>query len=348
MRKRPRRPRPAARKLITAAELARRRGVDDRTIRRWRTAGCPVARRGKPGHTAPLFDESKISAWLQKNETDERQMVGSLISLTDSRARRARNDFRRLVDQYVNRADVAAIWPAFVASVRTRAHAIIDPLASRLVDVAAHPSTPELPRDRRILEPAEILAIIATDAARPWKSPAEPAIRAFAERGVSIEINARGHWSEQSPTRLLGAPRPQVPPVRAVAEEIKRAVHALLTELAKSKAATRDTRAAPPTVRPSKTLRSARAQLAEFQTRLVTLRDAIAGQALAKLDDVQHGYVSRVYASRAHFLNMQTLAPEIARLAEDVHAVRAVLARAVAQGLAELEPRPPSRKEETT
>ncbi len=146
--KRPRRPRPpGTRRLITAAELARRRGVDPRTVRRWVKVGCPVARRGKAGHAASLFSEVHVVAWLAASEAGERAMVRSLIGALDARARRTRNDVLRLAEQYVDPREILEAWSPYVADVRQRAEALVATLAARLVDVVAeHPTTPEAPR----------------------------------------------------------------------------------------------------------------------------------------------------------------------------------------------------------
>lgn len=130
--RRPRRPRQTVTKLITTAELARRRGVDERTVRRWVRAGCPVARRGKAGHTAPRFDVARVKAWLAKSDTEERSAREAFIARIDAQARRARELLARLIARHVRAADVTAQWAAFTAHARTRIQAMADALAAAL------------------------------------------------------------------------------------------------------------------------------------------------------------------------------------------------------------------------
>jgi phage terminase Nu1 subunit (DNA packaging protein) len=324
--KRPRRPS----KLVRLGDLARRRGVDERTVRRWVRAGCPVASRGKRGHRAPSFDAAAVAEWLKRGETEERRVVSALISVLDARARRDRNADLRLAREYVQPAAVDAQWRGLVVHVRRRVEAWLEALPGHLLALAAeHHHEAEY----RHVEAPELRALLAgPEEARPWPRPADPAIGMLVASGRAIVVLlARGGWHEEN--AIMFPREGRTAPVPSAPTAIDAAVRELLTELSRYGADGRGKPArsadAPPAIRPSATLRAARAQLADHQARLVGLRDAIASGEVRRYVDVVQAGQGAVSAARAALLALGHRVGTLGFLSVETRAQAEAIARAV-------------------
>lgn len=133
MPKRPRRP-PSG-PLLTREQLAVAYGVDERTVRRWIQASCPVARRGKRGHAAPLFDAAAVKAWTERNADSAQALTHALVAKLDAQSRREARVLGRLLSEHIPLEDFDHAQRACALAVRGRVLRIPGDLTKEIMAV---------------------------------------------------------------------------------------------------------------------------------------------------------------------------------------------------------------------
>jgi phage terminase Nu1 subunit (DNA packaging protein) len=122
--------------LITRRALAESLSVHMQTVTKWEREGLPVAQRGRKGKPS-LYDEPAARAWLQARDEAAKGPEG--VDLVAARARKehwqamlAEQTHQVRAAKLLPAEDVARVWGAEVAAVRTRLLAMPQTLAARL------------------------------------------------------------------------------------------------------------------------------------------------------------------------------------------------------------------------
>ncbi len=116
----------------TTAEAAAHFEVDVRTILGWIQAGCPVARKGRPG-VSHVMDYGAVSEWLRSqnrngtqgrpsDQPEDRAQAETRYAIV--RAERAEFEFAILRDEYLDAEDVKAENVEKVRALRKRLEAV--------------------------------------------------------------------------------------------------------------------------------------------------------------------------------------------------------------------------------
>jgi len=125
-----------ATKLLTRRALAEVLAVHMQTVTKWEREGLPVATRGRKGKPS-MYDEASARAWLQARDEAAKGPEG--VDLVAARARKehwqamlAEQTHQVRAGKLLPAEDVAKVWGAEVAAVRTRLLALPQTLAARV------------------------------------------------------------------------------------------------------------------------------------------------------------------------------------------------------------------------
>ncbi len=124
------------RRLLTRIELAKRLGVYPDTISKWERAGLPVAEPGRRG-LASLYELAEVQKWRSDREKTARD--NGTVDLTREKARRERaqalvaeQTLAIRARELIPREEVAEVWSAEIAAVRSKLLAWPSTLSDRL------------------------------------------------------------------------------------------------------------------------------------------------------------------------------------------------------------------------
>jgi phage terminase Nu1 subunit (DNA packaging protein) len=135
----------------SAADLAAHFDVDERSIRRWVTAGCPVVDAGKPGHRAPTFDLAAVEEWRKGQVTAEQEMTAALIRRLDAQSASALRVLEQLEATHIPADEVTEVWAGECRRVAARLQRIPAELGAALTAIASEgPAAIEEAMDRHV------------------------------------------------------------------------------------------------------------------------------------------------------------------------------------------------------
>lgn len=219
----------AIRRGLTRVELTAAFGVGLTTVDRLIAFGLrPMGRRGR----AKLYDPAAARRLAERLAPAQVAASNILIADYRSHAEDLHDRRERELETWIADATWRPLWQACVAAVARLTASWPQTLADRLSTATPEDRAlvawsdgprPVSPTPRRYLAPEQILAWLAgSEAARPWRAPAEPKIAALAAEGIGVSITENGSWMPWNPA--TGIPQPPTtfpqPLVRPLLDEL--------------------------------------------------------------------------------------------------------------------------------